>query len=63
MKSGISNVAVLGWKRDYWKALEWAYRLDYRRKEPAEDNAMREFQEETMKTLFSSHLLEKAEDS
>ena len=46
----------------FLKALEWAYRLDYKQEEPGEDGARKEFREETMKILFSSHLSGKAED-
>ncbi len=47
---------------EFLKALEWAYRLDYKQEEPVEDGARKEFREETMKILFSSHLSGKAED-
>ncbi|MCJ1344979.1 hypothetical protein MMC31_003184 [Peltigera leucophlebia] len=47
---------------DFLKALDRAYRLDYKLEEPVEDNAKKESQEETMKMLFSSQLSGKAED-
>ena len=46
---------------DFLEALDWD-RLDYKQDEPVEDNARKEFQEKTMKILFSSHLSGKAED-
>ena len=47
---------------DSFQALGSAYRLDYKQEEHVEDNARKEFLEETMKILFSSHLLGKTED-
>lgn len=47
---------------DSFQALGSAYRLDYKQEEPVEDNARKEFLEETMRILFSGHLLGKTED-
>ena len=46
----------------FLKALDWAYQLDYKQEEPAEENARRKFHEETMKILFSSHFSGETED-
>lgn len=44
------------------KTLKWVYYFDYKQEKPNKDLARKEFWEETMKILFSSHFLGKTKD-